>query len=195
MKFGAKWFLNQLIENVTWENYKDHYFDSPKFTSHITEDLCGIIKKAGLTPSLEYFRIDVTGWRDSTKKSIFQARCKEIKMKPYLWDLKIAVEHENNGELWLDELIKLMHIRCPLKVIISYANHETRDDAEHGDTAKLSIAADMIRETEAYCNAENNQEEILIILGNGGEGCKDIGYRGYLYNYANNKFFRVENEQ
>ena len=132
-KFDARWFLNQLIENVTWKKYECHYFDSPKFTSKITEDLYDIIKKAGLTPSLEYFRIDITGWKDNFQKSIFQARCKEIKMKPYLWNLRIAVEHENNGKLWLDELIKLMHIRCPLKVIFSYADHETRDNAEHGD--------------------------------------------------------------
>ena len=103
--------------------------------------------------------------------------------------------HENNKKDWYDELIKLMHIRCPLKVIISYADHETRDNAEQGDTAKLSIAADLIKKTIAYSNAESSHEEIMIILGNGGKGCEDIGYRGYLFDYTNSKFLRIENMQ
>jgi hypothetical protein len=30
--------------------------------------------------------------------------------QPYLWDLEVAIEHENNDKLWMDEVIKLSHI-------------------------------------------------------------------------------------
>lgn len=193
MKFDARWLLNRLKENVTWGKYNDAYKNNTEFTEIITDEIRDIIMNAGFGVSKEYLRIDVTGWRD--KKEEVSEKCKKVDMNPHLWDLHIAVEHENDKKDWYDELIKLMHIRCPLKVIISYADHETRDNAEQGDTAKLSIAADLIKKTIAYSNAESSHEEIMIILGNGGKGCEDIGYRGYLFDYTNSKFLRIENMQ
>ncbi len=47
------------------------------------------------------------------------------------WNLDIAIEHENKPGLWEDELTKLVHINCGLRVLISYYdNKKDRDLVE-----------------------------------------------------------------
>jgi hypothetical protein len=66
---------------------------------------------AGLETSKEYYRIDLTGWRQLREK--IKADIPgggSYDFQPYLWDLEVAIEHENNDKLWMDEVIKLSHI-------------------------------------------------------------------------------------
>ena len=70
------------------------------------------VENAGLTAQHEYFRIDTVGW-NGRYKCLDEKESKQIGLNRHHWDLKIAVEHENNKADWLDELIKLIHIRCP----------------------------------------------------------------------------------
>lgn len=133
----------------------------------------------------EYLRIDACGWQ-SRYKSI-EKQAKELGLKPHLWDLKIAVEHENAKNDWMDEVIKLVHIKCPTKVVIGYSNADDRKNDIH----KLAFAAKCMNDVQAFHKGEN--EEYLIILGNAkvkGEitNCEQFGYQGHIYNRKTQRF-------
>lgn len=87
-----------------------------------------IIEDAGMTAQHEYFRIDTVGW--ITRYQKMEQKAHELKLSAHLWDLEIAVEHENSKQNWTDEVIKLIHVKCPLKVVISYNSCDERDTTE-----------------------------------------------------------------
>ena len=83
----------------------------------------------------EYFRIDVVGWQ--SKSATVKGEAFKQGLMPHLWNLKIAVEHENSLSDWTDEVIKLVHVKCPLKVVIGYNHCDMRDGDEESDIEKL----------------------------------------------------------
>ena len=151
--------------------------------------------------SHEYFRLDVAAWCNRTLlaepgKTDLQAKSG---LKYHLWELRAAVEHENNETDWTDELIKLCQLKCPLKIVIGYALYSDRDgsrEAGTGDYAKLLYAEQLIHSLSDYF--QPHQEEFLIILGNCGKECDTnydkFDYRGYLYNCDTHRFDRLEIE-
>ncbi|SES99395.1 hypothetical protein SAMN04487771_100322 [[Clostridium] aminophilum] len=128
----------------------------------------------------EYFRIDSIGYQPRWKE-IPQNEVVQSGLNPHFWDLKIAVEHENDKTDWMDEIIKLIHIRCPLKVVISYNHCDQRSQELE---QKLSHVAKWMQRLSVY---RNDNEEFLIILGNAAPKDKTNGdyqtfdYRGYLF--------------
>lgn len=144
----------------------------------------------------EYFRIDTVGW--VTKYLDIDAEtAKKTGLNRHLWDLKIAVEHENSKWDWSDEVIKLLHVRCPLKVIISYNYCDCRDTGNYSDCNKLHQIADWMEMVDAFDNSMGNHECYLVIIGNGTgimkdtKPYKDFDYRGYLYNPTEKKFICI----
>lgn len=149
-----------------------------------------IIKKAGLWAQHEYFRIDSVGWNSRYQE--YEEKTKKVGLNSHLWDLQIAVEHENSKTDWIDEVMKLIHVKCPLKVMIAYNYCNCRDIGNYSDRNRLQVVAQMMKEVKAF--KEGQDEEYLVILGNGkckknkgDENIKDydnIGfdYRGYVYN-------------
>lgn len=136
----------------------------------------------------EYFRIDTIGYKPKFD-AISKAERDAVGLWRHLWDLRIAVEHENSKKDWMDEVVKLVHIRCPLKVVIAYNYCDMRDD---GDKLKLAFIAKWIPELAAF--DKNAKEELLVILGNGAPKSKSnplytsFDYRGYLYNSTSQAF-------
>ena len=161
-----------------WEIYRT---DESSFTKIINNTVVPeIIRNEGMEAQNEYFRIDTVGW--ITKyKDIDEDYSKRLGLSRHLWDLKIAVEHENSKSDWTDEVIKLAHIRCPLKVVIGYVHCDERTDIER---EKLNFAYNCLSRTEAF--DPNANEEFLIIFGNGAARHKANGsydkfdYRGYI---------------
>lgn len=148
-----------------------------------------IIKDAGMTPQHEYFRIDTVGW--ITRYQEMEKEAHDLELSAHLWDLKIAVEHENSKQDWTDEVIKLIHVKCPLKVVISYSRCDERDTTEW---KKLNFIAHWMQEVKAF--AKGSDEEYLLIFGN----CfspktkadyDTFDYRGYLYNRQTRRFDRI----
>lgn len=140
------------------------------FTVFIVKEINNIIEKYGYIPQNEYFRIDAIG---------YCSRYKELegsKLNPYLWDLKVAVEHENNDMDWLDEVIKLAHICCPLRVVIGYLPAKKR----YQEIEYLSNAADALEKVECRYNLQHG--EFMVILGNSRvDEQKDyFSYRAYV---------------
>lgn len=166
--------------------------DEPAFTELVNKTIIhGILADAGLTVQHEYFRIDSVGW-EGKYKTLSLEESRSVGLNRHLWNLKAAVEHENNKADWLDELIKLMHIRCPLKVVISYSPCDCRGAEER---RKLDYAADCMRKIDVYHGCTG--EEFLIILGNGAPksrhspGYTRFGYRGYLFDWKNAFFSEI----
>lgn len=175
------------------QTYLDFYKNSkkPSFTNFINKVIIPKVLSSSfsLKPenssrkgnSYEYYRIDVTGW-ESKSNSIIQMAA-PYDLNPHLWNLKVAVEHENDPKDWNDEVLKLLHINCPLRVVIGYNYCDKRDGDEndyHSDKGKLAFVAECVAKTEVI-NSFNG--ELLVILGN----CKHqnidytcFDYRGYL---------------
>ncbi|MBR4541897.1 MAG: hypothetical protein IKO54_07070 [Lachnospiraceae bacterium] len=191
----AKWFFSEFIKVVTEDKYLDIYRnEEPTFTKIVTTEINSIIKKVGITPQNEYYRIDIVGWQSRYEE--VKKEAEEVGLKPHLWDLEIVVEHENNKMDWTDELIKLAYVRCPLKIIICYNYCDCRDDDSfhRSDKSKLKFVVNGLNKLKR-CYLEEN-EELLIIMGNaapykGAETYKKFDYRGYLLKHNDRCFSQI----
>ncbi len=173
----------------------DIYKKDAEFTPVVTKIIEKIIQEAGYTSQREYFRIDVVGWVSRYKDMEADARDKKLKVDAHVWDLKIAVEHENSKSDWSDEVMKLIHVKCPLKVIIGYSYSNERGEIER---KKLDFVAKWMQEIDAL--NKGTDEQYLIILGNGcnrkgwASDYTEFGYVGYLYNWDEKRFERIGDE-
>lgn len=160
-----------------------------KYNKDYTEFMIGMMENiigksgAGFQTSKEYYRIDLTGWsqlRDKIKDDVPSNG--NYDFQPYLWDLEVAIEHENNDKLWMDEVIKLSHIACGLRVVIGYVPIDLK--AEH--MQYLDYVSNAINTNlKVKDNMSNN---FLIILGDTKlkHGDKPCNYTPYVW--KNNKF-------
>lgn len=138
----------------------------------------------------EFFKIDVSGWTYLMpdmieKESSLPSRFKGCGLNWHCWRMEVAVEHENDSTDWNYEVMKLLSIDCPLRVVIGYNNIKKRDDNEKGDENKLSLICEQIKEIGQTEKLERG--EFLIIIGNSdgtiieNDILKTAGYRAYLY--------------
>ena len=169
-------------DSPKWAEAVSKYTDNTAFTTFITKELNGIIDAMGYIPQNEYFRIDAMG---------YSSRREELErihgFYPYLWDLKIAVEHENDAAKWLDEVIKLAHICCPLRVVIGYIPMAQRS---RGDAERLAYAASALK--RLHCRENMNRGEFMIILGNSNTQEDPQNYFHYKAYVLNKETFSFE---
>lgn len=124
-----------------------------------------------LTYCREYYNIDAIGWSDISKDKIID-NCNKVDLRPELWNLEVAIEHENSKKLWLDEVCKLAYINCPLRVVIAYAKKEN-DDKE---------IKKIVKEILKTTNAIRDDQEFLLMLGDCGANSQP-DYRSYVFAY------------
>ena len=188
-------FFTEYKKRVTTETVGMHiYQDNKAFTELINKNIIPEIIESQSNPQLtaqnEYFRIDTVGW--VSRWDDVKDEAKQIGLNPHLWDLKIAVEHENSSFDWTAEVIKLIHVKCPLKVIIGYNNSDKRGEEE---LEKIEFVSKCMNMIEAFKSSKD--EEYLIILGNCANSktkqadYEDFDYKGYLYNWETNCFIEV----
>ena len=158
-----------------------------KYNKDYTEFIIGMMEEmlcgAGFKTSKEYYRIDLTGWSQLRHKIESDAPKNEnYDFQSYLWDLDVAIEHENNDKLWMDEVIKLSHIACELRIVIGYVPVELKD--EH--IKYLDYVSNAINNNLKARDNMNN--DFLIILGDTKlkNGDKKCNYTPYIW--KNNKF-------
>ena len=176
--------IRQGVENKgDWVESKERYRNN--FTYYINKGLMPkCFEKFASGCSYEYYRIDVLGWEQL--KSSVEVICKEVEMTPYLWDLRIAFEHENESTDWFDEVIKLLYIDSPLKVVVGYNDYNKRfiDENKESDKSKLDALCLILSKLNRIKDLLS-KNEFLIILGNCGdgfaekEGAEYFGYKGY----------------
>lgn len=205
------------IESQKWEYEKVYKENEPAFTELVNKVIIDKIiseipvdddlkvhekyvegSYPTLTAQHEYFRIDSIGFQH--KFWMIDEEGNDgagiLELNRHFWDLKIVVEHENSKRDWMDEVIKLVHIRCPLKVIITYNYCDCRSieqSDELCDINKLAFIANWMIKVKAF--DPDAKEEYLIIIGNGqGKKQKEydkFDYRGYLYDYESKCFKRI----
>jgi len=192
-KFDSCWFYREFVKSVSWDVFADEYrYDEKSFTKSVTKVINKIIESAGWKSQNEYFRIDCIGW--ISQYETIKDELQSYNLNSHLWQLKIAVEHENQKSDWTDELAKLMQIRCPLKVVIGYNYCNERENGENG---KLDSAAKIITNSWTYDSIVRDKEEILLIIGNGynkitrKSDYDSFGYRGYLFDFETGGWKRI----
>ena len=166
------------------------YIDNTAFTKFIVREINEIIGATKIENSnnkvdwqKEYYRIDAIGYvsrRNELKEKISG-------FKGQRWDLKIAVEHENDPIEWMDEVVKLAHICCPLRVVIGYVPMKNR---ESEDVIRLNYVSETLKELECKENLKNG--EFMIILGNSSTGGREENYFNYKAYILNTETFLFE---
>ena len=135
----------------------------------------------------EYFRIDLVAYTD--RKNELSAppsktTKKSFNFNKHLWDLRVAVEHENADTSWMDEVIKLAHIACPLRVVIGYL------PKEEDKCAYLEYVHNALCNLDAYDNVQRG--ELLIILGDTRCESENEFCTYFPYIYKKNGFLPLE---
>ena len=172
------------VNSPTRETAVAEYPNSKTFTDFIIFQINKIIETQGLRPQNEYFRIDSMGY-----KARWQELPERKDFNRHLWDLEIAVEHENNSKDWLDEVIKLAHICCPLRVVIGYVPCNNRDK----DMLLLNYTSEALKKLNCIDNVLKG--EFLIILGNcktNKETEKYFHYKAYILDTTEFQFKELE---
>lgn len=152
------------------------YRSNTAFTTFITQKINKLLTQKGSKKQNEYLRIDAIQW---TAKANLIDKPDDIHLNKHLWDLEIAVEHENNPKDWMDEVVKLAHIVCPLRVVIGYMPWNKRNE----DQRYLNYVSRWLQ--ELLCKDNMQRGEFLIILGNShtdGKVERFYNYKGYLFN-------------
>lgn len=184
----SKWFFDEFNktfseDSIYREKAVETYPHNTEFTNFIIDRINGIIKENGNVSQNEYFRIDSMGY-----KSRYKELEKTSGLTPHLWDMEIAVEHENDDKDWLDEVIKLAHVCCPLRVVIGYVPEDKRNE----DQNLLDYAANALKRLKCVENVTKG--EFMIILGNSntkGRVEKYFNYQAYVLDAETFKFEKL----
>ena len=181
---------------------KDNYENSRKrwhnnYTNFINIELMGAyFEKHKFNSNNEYYRVDALAWKQFAEKA--KETCRDVNMNPHLWGLSIAFEHENNYKDWYDEVIKLLYINAPLRVVVGYNRYGDRIDLNSPENDKNKLVA-LCKIIDCLDNKEELLHNgMLIIIGNCGKRQKDkkyelkegmdfFGYRGYKLFVENNE--------
>lgn len=165
----------------TWNNRGN-------FTNFIIDQIADIVSEEHNT-SKEYYNIDLIGW-SQLKQNLPTPLVSKYRLKKHLWSLDIAIEHENDQSDWTDELIKLLYINCPLRVVIGYIPSEvTSDNAKMKNI--LNYASESIRLAEGESDLISGKQEYILIFGKNSGQITDFSentYSAYKYNVVTKKF-------
>lgn len=184
----SKWFFEEFVKIFQERSPKrkeaiEKYTNNTAFTAFVIDEINSIIQKMNYEPQNEYFRIDSSG---------YTRRWEELEkingLNSHLWDLTIAIEHENDDKDWLDEVIKLAHVCCPLRVVIGYVPMKKRSEEQ----ILLDYAADALKRLKCIDNVTKG--EFMIILGNShtnGKVEKYFNYQAYILNAETLKFEKL----
>ena len=162
------------------------YCSNKKFTTFVMNEIEDIIKAHDFMIQKEYFRIDAIGW--SPRADLIEDT-EDVHLSHHLWDLEVAVEHENDQRDWMDEVVKLAHIVCPLRVVIGSLPWMKRNGGPEFDMLNLKHVVKELKKLKCFENMAHG--EFLVILGN----CNTFensnhyfGYKGYLYDAQSQSF-------
>ncbi|MBR3805567.1 MAG: hypothetical protein IKJ13_01860 [Clostridia bacterium] len=190
-----------------WESFKEKvelekeqlkavWDESASFTEKITALISRVIKDAKPSNQFivqpEYYNIDLTEWEQKKEKNdekLLEKEEDEYSLKKYAWNFDIAVEHENDKNLWMDEVIKLAHIFCDLRVVIGYFPYK-KEGKKEMQQKYLNAVSDTIQTLKCCENMKHG--EFMVILGDVGgkkaDGFEKLVYTPYKYNRKDEVF-------
>jgi len=160
-----EYFLSMLEESekVNLENYSSSELWTEIITSSRESIIDLVFKKYSNSDdpktNHEYFRVDNILYSRpdelELESELYNVK-DDTKLNRHIWDLIIAVEHENDRNDWTDEITKLMHIRSELRVVISYSS--TIDQKK-----EIIAATELIKHFGNYVRPEEGA--FMLILG------------------------------
>lgn len=167
---NGKIFYQVLKEKILEFSQKDNWFEiyqnSSEWTKYITRGKVNNSDESSfidftlsfLFPNSdiyhEYYHIDNLACE--TIEKIHRDRKTYINI--HQWKLLAAIEHENNYLDWTDELVKLLYINCPLRVVIGYGNYRNNYSEE------INIAKNIFKKLE-FDKYINQGQEFILIFG------------------------------
>ena len=193
MKMTAREFWKSFEQNIKLEKIQleSVWDEQASFTEKITALISRVIKDAKPSNKFivqpEYYNIDLTEWEQKklkTKEKLFvENGLKGYRFEKYAWNFEIAVEHENDKNLWMDEVIKLAYVFCDLRVVIGYFPYvkERKEEMQQKYLDEISKTINDLK-----CSENMKHGEFMVILGDVGgkeaNGFKKLEYTPYLYN-------------
>ena len=189
-KMTAKKFWKDFQKNVCGnEELKKEWFHFKKFTVLIMDKIEQILKyDEDVATEREYFRVDLISYRENNENEFLLN-----KLYNYTWNLEAAVEHENNSKTWMDEVIKLAHLSCDLRVVIGYLPlSEKKNQKEY-----LNKIADILNNKISAWKQTKTSGDFLIILGDSSFGSSEqyidnrCVYTPFLYSLQSNLFEEI----
>ena len=179
-KITAEYFWNNFQKKIN-EHIKDvqkKWNNQSEFTELILKEISNkVLEKAKYEKKhqYEYLKIDLIGWKDLDKSELGAI---PKNFESYFWAFDVAIEHENDKEKWMDEVIKLSYINCPLRIVIGYAPRNMQEEY-------LSYVSKALQFLNEKYQSIRKSQEFMIILGDSGLDGKDVSvdsYTPYLYN-------------
>lgn len=145
-----------------------------------------IVCKMGFIPQNEYYRVDVIGYKTINKDGLNNGG-KELQLKPYGWELGMAIEHENDLGKWIDEVIKLTNIACPLRIIIGYNTFVRGKDSGRIENERISYLFKCTQAMKEQLGVEFIDSPIIILFGQRDDKglWSSIRYNAYVVNLYN----------
>jgi hypothetical protein len=126
----------------------------------------------------QYYRIDLGYYYYPYKRN--------NKLNKYEWDADVVIEHENDTKDWYDEFVKLVHINCGLKVIITYYKFgDKENDSPKGKHEK------EIKKLYANRKYKNDKDEWLFIFGPYESSNQDF----VAYKFSGDKFCKLKDKK
>ena len=190
-----KAFRDKLNKKDIYDEAQEKWNYSKDYTEFIIGMMEGIIGSKdkggiGLETSKEYYRIDLTGWtqrRKEIKDKLLVPENRSYSFQTYCWDLEIAIEHENSDKLWMDEIIKLLHIRCPLRVVVGYVPKALPKEPYLEYVSKAIVESNKVANISDGC--------FLVLLGDSkvGKNGKKCNYTPYEWDVEENTFKLLKN--
>ncbi len=162
------------------------------FTTFIMPYIGKILESNGFENKhqYEYYKIDVIGWKNAKSEISVLEKPANYDLKEHFWHLGVAIEHENDQFDWTDELVKLLYINCPLRVVIGYYPESL---SEHELQKTTEYAANIINLANKEQQLISDKQQYLLILGENHTDSEKLGastYRPYLY--KNGAFIPLE---
>ena len=172
-KMDAKAFWERFQERIRKNNkeLKENWEEDEKFTKSMMKILGDIFETK---TQKEYYRVDLISY---SLNEDHKSKYKGIEL--YSWNLEVAVEHENKPGDWMDEVVKLAHISCDLRVVIGYLPKKQKNN--HVEYLE-KINSELWENIAAWRHTKDSGD-FLIIIGDSSVSSKDdcCQYTPYLY--------------
>ena len=168
---------------------KEAWKNRDRFTKEIIPLIEKILKEHGYAEEhqREYYRIDVIGWYDRKQDLKKIVKPENYPLKEHFWELGVAIEHENDMLDWTDELVKLLYINCPLRIVIGYYPENAKEQLRQA----LEYASDVVSLTNVQNTLIRDDQEYVLILGENHQNPEQLNkntYSAYIYNNLLKKF-------
>lgn len=188
----AKEFYDSFVQQIYSESsargracVEKIYTNSTRYTQYIKKIVRKILSNPTASGKVEvnceYYRVDFFAWEKMDDNVLSRQPPKSFKKQ--FWKPVAAVEHENDCDSWMDEVIKLSYLKVPLKVVICYVPAAQRpSDHEYLDYVSEVLSALGYEQVE--------DEEFLLIIGSSRtkDPRKYFGYEPYIYNSETRQF-------